>query len=57
MTKADFSIDCVVAATDFSANGDMAVVRAAHIANEVVRPYIYYMSSILRYIPRINAVI
>jgi len=32
MTKADFSLECVVAATDFSANGDMAVMRAAHIA-------------------------
>jgi nucleotide-binding universal stress UspA family protein len=32
MTETYFSIDCIVAATDFSANGDLAVMRGAHIA-------------------------
>ncbi|QVL45551.1 MAG: universal stress protein [Methylophilaceae bacterium] len=34
MPKVQYSIHCIVAATDFSANGDLAVMRAAHIAQQ-----------------------
>lgn len=34
MSEAHYPINCIVAATDFSVNGDLALLRAAHIAQK-----------------------